>query len=286
MAEMYFKKMVVTPEIASVWLLTNPRNRSIKLIAKNKLVADIKNGAWEVTHQMIAISPEGKLIDGHHRLEAIVESGISCEMWVAFNAPESSKIDHSVPRTDQDSLYMANIIEKGSIEYFNLTYPAITYMVAVSNGANAAKSLTAADKHILYLKYQSLIDPIMSIVRKFKGNKTNSRGRSASVTYAMICALNAGVPQNTIYDWYYILATGDFYKEGDDYQTKVGRSVLVFRNYLEGTATNMNLTTKEEVFRKAQSSLYHFSHNHIVTKLYGMQTYPLVYEANKEEETK
>ena len=281
MPEITWEKVFVTPEIANGWLKTNPRNRTIKATAKNKLVTDMKNGEWVTTHQGIAISPSGKLLDGHHRLEAVAESGIACWMWVAFNAPETSKIDHSVPRSDRDSMYMASVIDKGSIEYNILTYPLIGYMVALGDSLTASRAMTAEKKHEIYKSYNHLIDPVIRMANSFQGTKSASRGRSAAVLYAMVCALNSNISEETVRDWYRILMTGDFYKEGDDYQTKVGRSVLIWKNTLENTNSNGDSAVKYEVFRKSQSSLYHFAEKHVITKLYGMIAFPLVYK--KEE---
>ena len=70
---MYFKVVIMTPEMAASILETNERNRTPNRDKLAKLVYDIKQGHFELTHQAIALDVNGKLIDGQHRLKAVVE---------------------------------------------------------------------------------------------------------------------------------------------------------------------------------------------------------------------
>ncbi len=45
----------------------------------------MREGHWDTTHQGIAIASDGTLVDGQHRLLAIVESGVTVRMNVTFN---------------------------------------------------------------------------------------------------------------------------------------------------------------------------------------------------------
>lgn len=71
----------VTPELAMEWLEYNfENNRSIKRSYVEKLKLEMTSGSFKVTHQAIAFDEGGKLIDGQHRLTAIMES--ECGQWV------------------------------------------------------------------------------------------------------------------------------------------------------------------------------------------------------------
>jgi len=69
--------MTVTPDIAREWLKKNHHNRPIVKASVERYARDMTAGEWKVTHQGIAFAPDGSLLDGQHRLMAIVASGVS-----------------------------------------------------------------------------------------------------------------------------------------------------------------------------------------------------------------
>ena len=66
----------ITPEWAQFVLdNSNTDNRKLRLQWVNTLADIITRGEWQVTHQGIAFDENGILLDGQHRLSAIVKSG-------------------------------------------------------------------------------------------------------------------------------------------------------------------------------------------------------------------
>ena len=79
-----FTVMNVTPEQAAKWLReNNENNRGIKTQVVNKYARDLLDGNWRVTHQCIAFDSRGMLVDGQHRLSAIVLAGTAMTVCVA-----------------------------------------------------------------------------------------------------------------------------------------------------------------------------------------------------------
>jgi hypothetical protein len=71
----------VTPSQAEKWLAKNhPRNRNISLRLVDAFTADMLAGEWRLTHQGICFDGEGQLIDGQHRLTAVVKSGKTIQL--------------------------------------------------------------------------------------------------------------------------------------------------------------------------------------------------------------
>lgn len=70
----------VTPAMAAIYLIANVGNRVVKKSNVAYFVKLIKNGEFFTTHQGIAFSEDGRLLDGQHRLLAIIETGIGA--WV------------------------------------------------------------------------------------------------------------------------------------------------------------------------------------------------------------
>lgn len=99
----------ITPEVAKRYLLANTRNRKL---GRNRVLfyaSMMRDGHWKLTHQGIGFDDVGSLIDGQHRLEAVVLSGCTVQMWVARGLAEESKphIDDGKPRSDADIITMS-----------------------------------------------------------------------------------------------------------------------------------------------------------------------------------
>jgi len=82
--------VVVTPAEAESILAGNNGNRKVRTRYVTSLANAMRRGEWKLTHQGIAISRSGRLLDGQHRLMAIAQSGIPCKMLVVTDAPDDS----------------------------------------------------------------------------------------------------------------------------------------------------------------------------------------------------
>lgn len=98
--------MVVTPAQAARWLENNHGNRNLRDGVVAKLAGAIERGEWQVNGDTIRIDQDGNLVDGQHRLSAIVKAGIAVETLVAFNVPREAMVtmDTGVRRTLGDLL--------------------------------------------------------------------------------------------------------------------------------------------------------------------------------------
>jgi hypothetical protein len=77
---------VITPkEAQDILSSSNVDNRNIRLNYVNMLANLIDADEWVVTHQGIAFDKDGRLVDGQHRLLAIVKSGKSTPIFVTKN---------------------------------------------------------------------------------------------------------------------------------------------------------------------------------------------------------
>lgn len=95
---MYAEFMDVTPSLAQEWLNTsngNPRWTNGKLVNKEavrRIKHDIEAGNWHTAGDPIQFREDGTLFNGHHRLTAVVESGITVNMLVVFDVPVEAEI--------------------------------------------------------------------------------------------------------------------------------------------------------------------------------------------------
>lgn len=82
--DIFFELKDITPALASVMLDSNTHNRKLRDTQASSHAAAMAEGRWKTTHQGIAIDKTGTLLDGQHRLEAVVEAGVPVEMVVSF----------------------------------------------------------------------------------------------------------------------------------------------------------------------------------------------------------
>lgn len=99
----------VTPEMAAEWLKTNNRNRKLNPKHVTNLARAMERGDWALNGESIKISSEGELLDGQHRLEAIVEAATGIFTLVVQDIPAEaqSTMDQGRKRNFGDEVAMA-----------------------------------------------------------------------------------------------------------------------------------------------------------------------------------
>ena len=103
----------ITPADATRFLENMVNNRPPAPRHVTFLANAMRRGEWEVTGQPIIFSGsniKSKLIDGQHRLLAVVSSGITIQSLAVFDAGENSytKLDQGRGRSASDCLMVAN----------------------------------------------------------------------------------------------------------------------------------------------------------------------------------
>jgi hypothetical protein len=100
---------LVTPQIAETYLWANHGNRPIIRNIVIRYAREMTAGNWLLTHQGICFDTSGRLVDGQHRLAAILESGVSVQMVVTRGISYGNQIamDDHAKRTAAASLSIA-----------------------------------------------------------------------------------------------------------------------------------------------------------------------------------
>lgn len=108
--------VAVTPLMAEEWLKMNTlgehSNRKFRATHANTFAQEMRAGQWRLTHQGIAFGTSGRLLDGQHRLTAIIESQTTQPMLVFINAPEDTfdNFDRGASRNMADVLRKDNTL--------------------------------------------------------------------------------------------------------------------------------------------------------------------------------
>ena len=98
----------ISPVEAADILSRNHANREIRNHYVNSLARQMRKGFWKLAGDPIRVSYDGDLLDGQHRLTAVIESGTTQQFVVVRNldATVQTVMDSGVPRTFGDVLKM------------------------------------------------------------------------------------------------------------------------------------------------------------------------------------
>jgi hypothetical protein len=93
------------------------RNRVISTLHVQRMAGDMRSGRWRAIGDTIKITSDGTVVDGQHRLRAIVEAGVRIRLLVVRGVaqPDVPCIDTVRPRSVADQLRM-----DGVPNYFNV----------------------------------------------------------------------------------------------------------------------------------------------------------------------
>lgn len=91
----------VTPKMACDWLAKNKGNRKLRGSHVELLARAMRDGTFQTTHQGVAFNDKKILIDGQHRLTAIVKSNTTQTLMVSHGVV-SSNLDNGLGRTLSD----------------------------------------------------------------------------------------------------------------------------------------------------------------------------------------
>lgn len=139
----------VTPALAEKILTANTFNRTLKAGRVERYARDMKAGRWRLNAETIKITTNGDLLDGQHRLFAVIEAGVPIEMMIVEGLdPEvMPTIDTGAPRTMGDVL----TIQGG--KNTNVTASALRWLVWFHT-----KPLTMSGPLRTQVTHQELLD--------------------------------------------------------------------------------------------------------------------------------
>ena len=99
----------ITPELAGDWLARPGANRRMSTTIVNRYADAMVRGEWKITGEPIILSPDGRLLDGQHRLAAVVQSGTTIESMVVTGVHDDAftQMNSGKSRTQADVVSIA-----------------------------------------------------------------------------------------------------------------------------------------------------------------------------------
>lgn len=141
-----FKEQFITPEIAREMLENNEGNRSVKLPVVLRYSKDILHDRWKPnTGEAIKLSESGRVLDGQHRLFAIIKAdkGILVHVCSGIKDEVFTVIDTGVNRNAKDVFSINGTLNASVIPSMITTYNSI------KNGSVKGNQLVMTNQMIL-----------------------------------------------------------------------------------------------------------------------------------------
>lgn len=211
---MKYKEIIITPKYAKAMLdkheevlqnSTLPPNRRYEPKRAQFYASQMKNGDWQNNGEDMHIAKSGRILNGQHRLHAIIMSGVSLKMGIKYDIDDSVFIyDRGRMRSSSDTLTMKGI-DKEITGNFYVSIVRLHYYYQ-----KGLMYVSDADIERFICKHDKTFKEIRSLmIGKNSTNKgTRINMKNAVILTAVMYALEAGIDFETINSFCEVLYTG------------------------------------------------------------------------------
>ena len=154
----------VTPDMAQHWLTFNVTNRGIVNARVNQLKADMEDGNFCENGETIRFA-QGKLLDGQHRLTALIMAGVTLRLTIVVGLDPESQVtmDTGRSRTPRDVLTIEGLTKWEASVFGSAVHGIIS---GCRNGIPSfAVKYTNREVRNFFLENRSQIEQTLSVIR-------------------------------------------------------------------------------------------------------------------------
>lgn len=237
--------MTVTPELAREYLKHNESNRSLRRTRILQYAHDMKEGKWNLTGQGITFGKDGNLLDGQHRLHAVVFANVPVDFLVVTDADVVATYDCGLTRSIVDRFKLAG---KGTGSIYTPAGQAIIrlcYLIEKCGGVVSNVSPTTSD---IESYIESDVDGLTWACGLTENKRNHLRGLRRSVisaTLYSIYKLGVGLTKEDVEHICEVLKTGMYTYEYDV-------PILAVRNKLITVTSSAGNGVNKELFLRLQ----------------------------------
>jgi len=80
----------ISPDLAKKLIANNSINRPVNRKHADRIAKDMASGRWQLNGEAIVISRSGKVLDGQHRLLAVIKSGVTIRVFVVTGVEDDA----------------------------------------------------------------------------------------------------------------------------------------------------------------------------------------------------
>lgn len=220
--------LLITPRKAAELLKRNEKNRRLTRGKVKEYAKAMKEGRWRFDAMPICISTEGRLLNGQHRLEAIIESGVpqTMSLWWNIEPAAQSVMDTGRKRSFGDALTMRG-------ETYGAHLAATTTMLKMWEEGIRGRGLInptirwqIPELMDYFDEHQQEIRESVQVGRNVAANLTKISAR----TVAVCNVLFSRIDQGDAAEFMRLLSTGE--------DMKARHPVLVTRNAIQSMAAD------------------------------------------------
>ncbi len=234
--------MNITPDIASQWLEGNVRNRRIDQRHVECLAQEMLAGRWNTTHQGIAFDTNGTLVDGQHRLWAILQAGCAIRMAVSFGVPAGNidAIDGMKARRVVDRMSLTGMFGSEGVTSYHASTLREMY-----------QCLNPGRKFPYHEEMELMTMHINAIRFATAHVATKARGIAVAHVRAVIARAWYSVDHDQLAQFCRVLSTGML-------ETTCDATIIKLRDQLMATGSTRNRTIQKELYGKVERVLTHW----------------------------
>ena len=196
----------ISPETAKKYLELNFVNRSISENRVASYARDMRSDNWQLNGESLKFNTEGQLIDGQHRLYAIIRSGKTIPMCVVRGlAVTINEVDRGKSRTTRDTLTIEGY-DKSIVQNFMVSAIRLLTSIMLDIPFSSMGGITDSEIRKAYSFYEKEIKQVISLNHYGGAGLT----KKSAVTATLLMALKCGVSEETIQDFATVLNTGRY----------------------------------------------------------------------------
>ena len=232
----------IDPLMATELLSLSQGNRPLSKATVNKYRRHMERGTWdeETPTQFIMFDEDGVLINGHHTLTALRQSGKTIRLFFMFNVKRSEYIDAGRRRTEADRISMAMASDRSE----TASYQRAVAMCNVISECTEVKMVTEAERFAFIKLFKHDFGWATDTLSMSKAKLS-----TAPIRAAFLLAKMAGASAAKLEHFYEVLVSGyskcpedriiirlrDWLKEqGDSRSRQYRRTVLNTVSYVIG----------------------------------------------------
>ncbi len=238
------KQEIVSPEIAAQYLRANIVNRKLRPTVVKRYEEEMRQNSWTLTSDAIAFDEDGNLIQGQHRLNAVVKTGLAQVFWVARNMPNDSRqnLDSGSKRELHDRLTIAG-------HRISRTVGSTCLMLITPwQDGNVVRSTSPMVRHQVKMMHNHLYEELEWIDEQYGSTSLNSCERAAGTLL-----LKASQDYNLVKDFFSLI------RKGSDCSGTVShgqKSPIVYRDLKLKCKATRKPTNSMAFYRLCSSSAF------------------------------
>lgn len=259
--------VTITPAVAKMCLERNPANRRLNASMVEHYAKMMLSGEWLLTHQGIAFDDCGNLLDGQHRLSAIILADIPVKMQVSRGLKRETilGVDAGLKRSfDDRSKFLGRD--------YNTKQLAVARIMKIGPKTQSNwRRMTPAEQFAIVDEYREGVEFALSVP-----NKSGSKWIPSPVR-AIIARASYTQDNNRLAEFARVLHTGEMSTPED--QAAIKLRDLMVAMHEGGISTTNNL----EFYYKAEAALVAFLKRRRLQSLcsVGSEQFTLKWEAKQ-----